>query len=378
MDLLLTTEQKELLRSVQTMAAKEIAPFALTDNKNAHKGRMIKSLAEMNLLCPTVPKEYGGLGLDLFTTGLVVEEIAAASPGLAAMVAATLHAAEPIILAGNEQQKNEFLPLLTGKKDGLAGFALTEPSGGSDLNDINCEARWEQNGYRLNGCKDYVINADAFKFMSVVAATDLNNKKASLRIFLVPGTTPNIVLEELYDTSGINLAGIGRISFQDAGVSEHNVIKEREAGSGYLLLTQTFDVGRALVSALAVGIARAALEIALDFSEKRLHSGVPIKNYQAIEFKLADMATKIEMARLMTWKACWLIDQGADYSIASAMAKLSSSIIAQQVTCDAADILGARGYMRGLQIEQLVRDARVLSTIEGTNHIQRMVISSQL
>lgn len=116
MDLLLTTEQKELLRSVQTMAAKEIAPFALTDNKNAHKGRMIKSLAEMNLLCPTVPKEYGGLGLDLFTTGLVVEEIAAASPGLAAMVAATLHAAEPIILAGNEQQKNEFLPLLQARK----------------------------------------------------------------------------------------------------------------------------------------------------------------------------------------------------------------------------------------------------------------------
>ena len=164
------------------MAAKEIAPFALTDNKNAHKGRMIKSLAEMNLLCPTVPKEYGGLGLDLFTTGLVVEEIAAASPGLAAMVAATLHAAEPIILAGNEQQKNEFLSLLTGKKDGLAGFALTEPSGGSDLNDINCEARWEQNGYRLNGCKDYVINADAFKFMSVVAATDLIIKKLGSNI----------------------------------------------------------------------------------------------------------------------------------------------------------------------------------------------------
>jgi len=109
-----------------------------------------------------------------------------------------------------------------------------------------------------------------------------------------------------------------------------------------------------------------------------LHSGIPIKNYQAIEVKLADMATKIEMARLMTWKACWLIDQGADYSIASAMAKLSSSIIAQQVTCDAADILGARGYMRGSEIEQLVRDARVLSTIEGTNHIQRMEISSQL
>lgn len=378
MDLSLNLDQKELLQSIQIMLDQEIKPYVLSGRGDSFNWEMVQCLARMNLVCPTVPKEYGGLGLDLFTTGLVIEEIAAASPGLAAIIAATLHAAEPILLAGTEQQKSEFFPLLTGTDAGLAAFALTEPSGGSDLNSISSKATTDNGGYRLNGCKDYVINAGVSRFTSVIAATNLQNKKTSLRIFLVPEDTPGLKVDKIYNTSGINLARIGCINFEDAFISNQHVIKSREVGSGYLLLTQTFDVGRALVSALAVGIARAALETALEFSESRLQSGLPIKNHQAIAFTLADMATQIEMARLMTWKACWLIDQGGDYSVASAMAKLASSSIAQQVTCAAADIMGARGYIQGSLIEQLVRDARVLSTIEGTNHIQRAVISSQL
>lgn len=377
MDLSLTMEQRELVESIKKMAHQEIKPFALK-GRNIHREKMLLSLARMNLMCPTVPQEYGGLGLDLFSTALVVEELAAASPGMAAIVAATLHAAEPILLAGTDQQKGEFLPLLTGLKAGAAAFALTEPEGGSDLNSINSHGDANNGGYLLNGCKDFLINAGAARFISVIAATDMPSKKASLRVFLVPGTAEGINIEKIYHTSGINLASVGRIKFDNVRIMNEHVIKSREAGSGYLLLTQTFDVGRALVSALAVGIARAALEQSLHFAENRLQSGTPIKKHQAVAFTLADMATKIEMARLMTWKACWLIDQGGDYSAASAMAKLVSSTIAQQVTCAAADILGARGYLQGNLIEQLVRDARVLSTIEGTNHIQRLVISSQL
>lgn len=377
MDFSLSREQRELIESVKTMAAQKITPFALQEG-GTHKEKMLLSLAEMNLLCPTVPQEFGGLGLDLFSTALVVEELATASPGLAAIVAATLHAAEPIILAGNDQQKSEFLPLLTGSKAGAAAFALTEPEGGSDLNIISSHATAGKKGYVLNGCKDYVINAGIARYMAVVAATNMRSKKASLRIFLVPDHAAGVKIEEIYSTSGINLAPVGRIRFADVNIVDQHVIKSREAGSGYLLLTQTFDVGRALVSALAVGIARAALEEALNFAENRLQSGTSIKKHQAVSFALADMATKIEMARLMTWKACWLIDRGGDYSAASAMAKLASSTIAQEVTCLAADIMGASGYIKGSLIEQLVRDARVLSTIEGTNHIQRLVISSQL
>lgn len=377
MDLSLTREQHELIKSVQEMANRDIKPFALKGSSK-YKEKMLLAMARMNLLCPTVPQEYGGLGLDLFSTALVVEELAAASPGMAAIVAATLHAAEPILLAGTEQQKSEFLPLLTGAHGGSAAFALTESAGGSDLNNIASYAEAVPDGYLLNGSKDYMINAGMARFISVVAAIDNRGKKSSLRIFLVPGSAAGIVTEEIYQTSGINLTSVGRVKFDDVHIMDQQVVKSREAGSGYLLLTQTFDVGRALVGALAVGIARAALEQALDFADNRLQSGTPIKKHQAVAFTLADMATDIEMARLMTWKACWLIDQGGDYSVASAMAKLASSSMAQRVTCSAADILGARGYLHGTLIEQLVRDARVLSTIEGTNHIQRLLISSQL
>lgn len=377
MDFSLTREQRELIESVKNMVAQEIVPFAWQDGVN-HREIMLISLARMNLLCPTVPKDFGGLGLDLFSSALMVEELAAASPGLAAIVAATMHAAEPIILAGNDQQKEEFLSLLAGDKAGSAAFALTEPEGGSDLGIISTHAVPNPGGYLLNGCKDYVINTGIARFLTVIAATDMRSKKASLRIILVPGPAAGVNIEEIYHTSGINLAPVGRVRFSDVNIIDQHVIKSREAGSGYLLLTQTFDVGRALVSALAVGIARAALEEALNFAENRMQSGGAIKKHQAVSFALADMAAKIEMARLMTWKACWLIDQGGDYSVASAMAKLASSEIAQEVTCLAADIMGARGYIVGSRIEQLVRDARVLSTIEGTNHIQRLVISSQL
>lgn len=379
MDLSLSNQQKELIESIRFTASRETQRYAGEDRQEASfHWDFVSSLSRLNLVCPTVPPQYGGLGLDLFSSALVVEEIAAASPGVAAVIAATLHAAEPIILAGTEEQKSEFLTVLTGENAGLAAFALTEPSGGSDLNAMNSVAVAGTEGYLLNGCKDYVINAQVAKFVSVIAATDLNDKKASLRVFLVPQGTPGLNVDHVYQTSGINFARIGRLRFKDALISSRQVIKSREAGSGYLLLTQTFDVGRALVSALAVGIARAALEAALEFAENRRQFGTVIKRHQAIAFTLADMATQIEMARLMTWKACWLIDQGGDYSAASAMAKLASSTMAQQVTCAAADILGAQGYMRGTPVEQLVRDARVLSTIEGTNHMQRAVISSQL
>lgn len=379
MDLSLTKLQKELVEAIRGIADQELRPTALTNSaEKGFKWDAIRSLARLNLVCPTVPKEYGGRGLDLFTTGLVVEEIASVNPGAAAVIAATLHAAEPIILAGTEEQKQSFLPGLTGKKAGLAAFALTEPTGGSDLNAMTSMAVPGQNGYRLNGCKDYVINADVANFTSVIAATDLKTPKPSLRVFVVPDQTPGLTVDHIYNTSGINFARIGRLCFKDAMIEKGNVIKSREAGSGYLLLTQTFDVGRALVSALAVGIARAALEAALHFADQRIQFGTAIKNHQGVAFTLADMATQIEMARLMTWKACWLIDRGGDYSSASAMAKLASSNIAQQVTCAAADIMGARAYERGNLVEQLVRDARVLSTIEGTNNIQKAVIASLL
>jgi len=379
MDFSLTRKQQELIGRVQELMQQEISPSLLDPrDTDVFDWSLVQKLAAHNLVCPIVPKEYGGLGLDRFTTALLMEEIAAGHPGLAAVVAATLHAAEPIILAGSQGQKERFIPCLTGKKASVASFALTEPRGGSDLTNMETCAMKKGKVFAITGTKDYVINAPVASFISLIAATDHSKNKASIRVFIVPGDLPGLKIGKKRQTSGLNYAAISQIIFDNTRIDESDVIKEDEAGSGYLLLNQTFDRGRAMVAAISVGIARRALEAAIDFAEEREQFGTKIKNHQAVAFTLADMATEIEMARLLYWKAGWLIDKGGDYSTASSMAKLASSHIAQRVTCQAADIVGARAYEKGSLLEQLVRDARVLSTIEGTSNINRLLISSQL
>jgi len=379
MDFSLNSYQKELVFRTREVAG-EIKRIALSPDFSAEQfeEKIVRILARNNLLCPTIPKEYGGLGLDRFTTALVIEEIAAGFPSAAAVVDATIHAAEPILLAGSSRQKEAYFPLLIGDNAGLASFALTEAAGGSDLFLMQTTAAKSGDGFLLNGTKDWVINVAQAKFVAVIAAIDENKKKSSLRVFIVPQSTPGLKLGVKRETIGLEFAYIGEIIFDQAYIDKSNVIKSDEAGSGYLLLTQTFDLGRAMVGATSVGIARAAYETALEYAGNRVQFGTSIMNHQAIAFALADMATKIEMARLITWKACWLMDQGGDYSVVSAMAKVAASTIAQEVTALAADILGAKGSEKGSFIEQLVRDARVLTTIEGTNNIQKLFISSQL
>jgi alkylation response protein AidB-like acyl-CoA dehydrogenase len=379
MDFSLNTRQRKLVEMVRELVNSEIKPHLLSPLAgNGFDWELIRQLAVHNLVCPTVPEEYGGRGLDRLTTALLMEEIAAGHPGVAAVIAATLHAVEPILLAGSDAQKEKYLPRLTGKDAGLAAFALTEASGGSDLSIMRTCAVRKGAGFYLNGSKDYVINAPVASWIAIIGATSMEQKKASMRVFLLEQNSSGLSMVRQRETSGLNYAPIGEIKFENIFIEEGNVIKGQEAGSGYLLLTQTFDRGRAMVGAISVGIARAALEAALEFAENRVQFGTSIKNHQAVAFSLADMATSVEMARLMTYKACWLIDKGGDYTAASAMAKVVGSETAQQVTCAAADILGARGYEKGSLIEQLVRDARVLSTIEGTNNMQRAVIASQL
>jgi alkylation response protein AidB-like acyl-CoA dehydrogenase len=379
MDFSLNSYQKELVFRSREVAG-EIKSIALSPDFSVEQfeEKIVRLLARNNLLCPTIPKEYGGLGLDRFTTALVIEEIAAGFPSAAAVVDATIHAAEPILLAGSRQQQEAYFPLLTGDNAGLASFALTEAAGGSDLSLMQTTAAKSGDGFLLNGTKDWVINVAQAKFLAVIAAIDKNKRKSSLRVFIVPQSNPGLKLGVKRETIGLEFAYIGETIFDQAYIDKSNVIKSDEAGSGYLLLTQTFDLGRAMVGATSVGIARAAYETALEYAENRVQFGTSIMNHQAIAFALADMAIKIEMARLITWKACWLMDQGGDYSVVSAMAKVAASTIAQEVTALAADILGAKGSEKGSFMEQLVRDARVLTTIEGTNNIQKLFISSQL
>jgi len=377
----LTREQKKLIRKTQELVREEICPRALALDKQGDDQfdwSLINIISQHNLVCPTIPREYGGQGLDHLTTALVMEEIAAGCAGLAAVIDANMHAASPIILAGSEEQKATFLPLLGSFNAAVAAFALTEPQAGSDVESVATLAQLDGDEYVISGRKDFVLNASAASFFSVFAATDSRSKRASLRAFILTPNAAGLVVGPNKIKLGLRYANTAELNLHQVRVAGNRVVGGDRAGSGYLLLTQTFDRGRALVGATAVGIARAAYEMARDHARDRIQFGKPIAKHQSIAFALAEMATKIELARLITWKACWLIDREQDYTSASSMAKLVSSQVAQEVTAMAADIMGGQGYLAHSPADKYLRDARVLSTIEGTNHIQKAIIASLL
>lgn len=377
----LTKEQKRLVEKARELVQAEIAPRAQEfDARGDDKFdfSLVEVLSDHNLLCPSIPREYGGLGLNQLTTALLIEEISAGCAGVASVVNANLHAASPIILSGSKEQKETFLPLLASSSPALAAFALTEPKAGSDVASITSLAQNAGSDYIISGCKDYVLNASHASFFSVFVSTTPPKKRASLRAFVIPGNAPGMLLGEVRNKVGLRYTNTTELIMEQVKVSESNMVGGDRAGSGYLLLTQTLDRGRALVGAVGVGIARAAYNLALDHARTRIQFGKPIIKNQAISFALAEMATQIELARLMTWKACWLIDRNQDYTTASSMAKLYASEIAQQITSRTIEILGAKGYLSNSPADKYARDARVLATIEGTNNIQKAIIASLL
>ena len=381
MNLSLDDRQNELIQMVRDLAQQEIMPYLSRKDGWASVDfdwHLVKKLGEHNLICPTIPAEYGGLGLDMFTTVLLMEELSVASRGLSSIVSANIDAVQPILLAGTARQKEAVLPRLTGGNACLAAFAVTEPTGGSDTGAMNTFAERDGDWFTINGCKDYIVNAAEAGIITLFAVTSRQRKKSSMRCFIVRKDTPGVEIGKIHQMAVIHHARIAEIIFHDARVDGDYAIKPDEPYSGYFLLNQTLGTGRALTAACSVGIARAAYDIANQFTDERIQFGRKIKKHQAIAHTLVDMATKIEMARLMTWKAAWLIDNGDDYTIASAMAKLCASIIAQEVTGTAADILASRALEKDSRMGELLSEARAQSTIGGTNNIQRDLIASSL
>ena len=377
----LTREQKRFVERLRELVREEITPKALeldAKGDDQFDWSIASLLASHNLLCPTIPTEFGGLGLNHLTTALLLEELSFGCAGVATVLNANIHAASPIILAGTKQQKESFLPLLVSSTPALAAFALTEPEAGSDVESISSLAEADGDEFLINGSKDYVLNASVADFFSAFVCIHPAHKRASLRAFIIPSTTPGLSLGRARNKIGIRYANTSEVILDQVRVSADNMIGGNRSGSGYLLLTQTLDRGRALVGAVAVGIAQAAYNLALNHARTRIQFGKPIIKNQAVSFPLAEMATKIELARLMTWKACWLIDQDRDHTTASSMAKWYASETALEVTSHAVEILGAGGYMANTFADKYSRDARVLATVEGTNNIQKAIIASLL
>ncbi|MGI6548655.1 MAG: acyl-CoA dehydrogenase family protein [Syntrophomonadales bacterium] len=377
----LTREQKRIVEKTRGLVREEITPKSLeidAKGDDQFDWSIANLLSKHNLLCPTIPKEYGGLGMNHLTCALLIEEISTGCAGVATVLNASIHAASPIVLAGTREQKESFLPLLTSTTPALAAFALTEPGAGSDIESISSSAEAEGKEYVITGTKDFVLNASVASFFSAFVFIPPFSNRAALRAFIIPASTPGLSLGRVRNKVGIRYANTSEVLFDQVRVSADNMVGGNRSGSGYLLLTQTLDRGRALVGAVAVGIAQAAFNLALNHARTRVQFGKPIMKNQAVSFALAEMATKIELARLMTWKACWLIDQDRDYTTASSMAKWYASETALEVTSKAVEILGAGGYMANTYADKYSRDARVLATVEGTNNIQKAIIASLL
>ena len=375
----LNEEQLGYQKLARDFAEKDMKPYAAELDRRQgtpFDWEIVHRFAKVNLLGLAAPKEYGGMGVDVLTAAVIAEELGAACLGISEVAGGTWLATICLSLVGNEDQKKRYLPLVCGKNGKLAGLAATERDAGSDLAGIRTRAIKKENHYVLNGTKIFITNAGLAAFYIVFVTTDPQKRHGGLNAFIVDGNARGLTLGAVEDKMGMRVAQTGELIFENVEVPVSNLLGAEN--TGFLIAMQTLDMTRPCLGASAVGVARAAFEVAHAYARERKQYGHPIIENQAISFMVADMATEIEAARLLTWRACWLIDQGMDSTIASSMCKIFSSEMAERVCSRAIQILGGYGYTRSWPLEKYLRDAKALQIYEGTNQIQRIIISSML
>ncbi len=377
MDYLLT-EQQIMVRDLARKIAKEkITPVAAEhDEKETFPWDVMKVMAESDLCGVYIEEKYGGLGGGAMELCLVTEELSRACGGIAICFAATALGTYPIILFGNDEQKQKYLPdIASGKK--LAAFALTEAGAGSDAGAIATTARKEGDYYVLNGVKQWITNGGEAEVYTVIAMTDREKGARGASAFIVEKGTPGFEFGKKEKKLGIRASATRELVFNECKVPKANLLGRE--GMGFIVAMKTFDKSRPGVAAQAVGIAQGALDHAVKYSRERKQFGKTISSFQGLQFMLADMATEVEAARALTYSVARMVDTGAkDVSKVSAMAKLFASDVAMKVTTDAIQVLGGYGYMRDYPVEKYMRDAKITQIYEGTNQIQRNVIALEL
>jgi short-chain 2-methylacyl-CoA dehydrogenase len=369
-------EELELLRStVREFAEERIAPVAEElDREHRFPYDLVAELAELGLMGIPIPEEHGGGGGDTLSYAIAIEELARIDSSVAITVAAhTSLGTMPIFLFGTEEQRRAWLPdLASGKK--LAAFGLTEPEAGSDAGATRTRAELRDGQWLVNGSKIFITNAgtDISACVTITARTD-DDEISNL---IVPTGTEGFEVSAPMRKMGWRASDTRELSFRDCAVPEENLLGERGAGLRQFL--EILDGGRISVAAMGLGLAQGAFELASSYARERQQFGQPISGFQSIQFKLADMATEIEAARSLVYKAAWLKDQGRPFAQAAAMAKLYTGELAHRVANHALQIHGGYGYMDEYAISRLYRDQKVLEIGEGTNEIQRLVIARHL
>jgi len=371
----LTDEQELIRRTVRDFAVSRVAPVAEELDREARfPYELVAELAELGLMGLPIPEEYGGAGGDTVSYAIAIEELTRIDSSVAITVAAhTSLGTMPIYLFGTEEQKREWLPRLASG-EGLAAFGLTEPDAGSDAGATRTKAELRDGEWVVDGSKIFITNAgtDISACVTITAVTG----DGEISNIIIPNGTPGYEISAPMHKLGWHASDTRELSFNECRVPEGNLLGER--GRGFRQFMKILDGGRISVASMGVGLAQGAYDLALAYAKERQQFGKPIAEFQAIQFQLADMATEIDAGRQLVYKAAWLKDQGRDFALAAAQAKLYTGLLSNRVVNAALQIHGGYGFMEEFAISRLYRDQKILEIGEGTNEIQRMVIAKYL
>jgi len=377
MDFEPTEGQRLLQESARRFAREAVAPIAArVDELAEFPAKTVRQMGELGFMGVAVPAEYGGAGADTVAYALVVEEISAAcaSHGIIMSVNNSLYC-RPLLHHGTEEQKRRLLaPVAGGRSEGC--FCLSEPEAGSDAAALQTSARREGDAFVLNGIKNFITNGSEAEYAIVFATQDRSLRHRGISAFVVERGTPGFSVVRVERKLGIRGSSCAQLAFEDVRVPAENLLGRE--GEGFRIAMRTLDGGRIGVAAQALGIARAALEASLEYGKRRVQFGKPIAANQAVQFMLADIATELEAARLLTLQAALLEDQGVPHTAESAMAKLYASELAMRASLKGVQIFGGYGYMLECPAQRYMRDAKVTEIYEGTSEIQRMIIAESL
>ncbi|HEY8323635.1 MAG TPA: acyl-CoA dehydrogenase family protein [Ktedonobacterales bacterium] len=376
-DFTLTPEQSEMRDLAHTFAEQEIRPVAAElDEHEQFPWELVRKAGELGLTTFAFPEEVGGLGItDELTNCLITEELSWGCAGVATVLGGTHLASIPILLAGTDEQKQRLLKPIV-ERNGLCAMALTEPEAGSDVAAMTTTARRDGDSYILNGTKRFITNGGIADLYVVFASVDRSAGHRGVTAFIVPGDAEGLSGGKKEKKLGIRCSHTGEVILKDVRVPAEDRLGEE--GSGFKLAMTMLDRSRPMVASIAVGIASAAYEYARGYALERVQFGKPIAANQGLQFMLADMATKVQAARLMTWWSARVTETGRPFLYESSMAKNFASDVAMEVTTDAVQIYGGYGYIREYPVEKLFRDAKITQIYEGTNQIQKMVVAAQI
>src|SRR5437588_244428 len=373
-DFTLTDEQKSLREMAHDFAEKEIRPVAWEYDKNGTwPQEIIEKAWELGLLNSHLPPEYGGPGLSYFDGTLIEEEIAWGCSGIGTSLSCNGLAMAPVVIGASDELKKDYLGRLA-EGPLLASFCLTEPDAGSDVSGMKTTAVRKGDKWVINGSKSFITNGEYANWYTVYAKTDKEAGHRGISCLIVPRDA-GVVVDKHEDKMGQRASNNATVVFNDVEIPANHLVGEEN--KGFKIAMMTLDRTRPGVAAMATGVARAAMELAIEYSKERVQFGVPIAMHQAIQFIIADMATKVHLARLATWNSATLLDQGRRNTLESSHAKRFAADAAMEITTDAVQVYGGYGFIKDYPVEKLMRDAKILQLYEGTAQIQRLVIARE-